>query len=100
MDHVAEGHCKGEGVGGGCAKLNLPPFYKVNGKLKRGPLQHYNKNTHLGPLPWRTYFSLAQLGGTGSSESLTLAFESVATVHVLDCQCSCMYALYQHNLYL
>jgi hypothetical protein len=23
------------------AKLKLPPFYKVNGKLKRGPLQHY-----------------------------------------------------------
>ena len=22
-------------------KLKLPPFYKVNGKLKRGPLQHY-----------------------------------------------------------
>ena len=22
----------------------VPPFYKVNGKLKRGPLQHY-KNT-------------------------------------------------------
>ena len=46
------------------AKLKLPPFYKVNAKLKRGPLQHY-KNTHLGPLPWRTYFSLAQFGGGG-----------------------------------
>jgi hypothetical protein len=26
------------------AKLKLPAFYKVNGRLKRGPLQHY-KNT-------------------------------------------------------
>ena len=37
-DRVAKGHCEGEGAGGGCAKLKLPPFYKVNGKLKRGPL--------------------------------------------------------------
>ena len=41
MDRVAEGHCEGEGAGGVCAKLKLPPFYKVNGKLKRGPLQLY-----------------------------------------------------------
>ena len=44
MDRVAEGHCEGEGAGGGCAPLlreaeTIPPFYKVNGKLKRGPLQ-------------------------------------------------------------
>ena len=45
-------------------KLKLHPFYKLNGKLKRGPFQHL-KNTHLSPLPWRTYFSLAQLGGGG-----------------------------------
>jgi hypothetical protein len=38
-DHVAEGHCKGEGAGGGCAPScaeREAPFYKVNGKLKRG----------------------------------------------------------------
>jgi hypothetical protein len=27
------------------AKLNLLPFYKVNGKLKRGPLQHLKMAT-------------------------------------------------------
>ena len=62
------------------------------------------KNTHEGPLPWRTYFSLAQLGGGGggggATGSLTLASESVAIVHVLDCQCSCMYALSCRLLYL
>jgi hypothetical protein len=47
MDCMAKEHDKGEGAGGGVppparsAKLKLPPFYKVNGKLKRGPLQHY-----------------------------------------------------------
>ena len=35
----AEGHCEGEGAGGGCAKLKLPPFYKVNGKLKIATLK-------------------------------------------------------------
>ena len=44
-DRVAEGHGEGECAGGDVppparsAKLKLPPFYKVNGKLKRGPLQ-------------------------------------------------------------
>jgi hypothetical protein len=27
------------------AKLNVPPLYKVNGKLKRGPLQHLKMAT-------------------------------------------------------
>ena len=52
---------KGEGARGGCrdvppparsAKLKLPPFYKVNGKLKRGPLQwhqHTSSITHGTP---------------------------------------------------
>ena len=33
---------QGEGMGGGerSVKLKLPPFYKVNGKLKRGLLKH------------------------------------------------------------
>jgi hypothetical protein len=36
---MAKGHCEGEGVGGGCAPSCAEceaPFYKVNGKLKRG----------------------------------------------------------------
>ena len=54
-DHVAT--ARGRVWEGG-----LPPFlYKVNGKLKRGPLQHYKKKTRSSR---RTYFSLAQLGGT------------------------------------
>jgi hypothetical protein len=29
-------------------KLKLPPFYKVSGKLERGPLQHYKKTLKNG----------------------------------------------------
>ena len=46
-DRVSEGHCEWEGdvpPPAWSAKLELSPFYKVNGKLKGGPLQHY-KNT-------------------------------------------------------
>jgi hypothetical protein len=36
---------RGEGAGGGCApscvEREAETTYKVNGKLKRGPLQHY-----------------------------------------------------------
>ena len=43
-EHGSRGQRLLRGGGCGSAKLKLPPFYKVNGKLKRGPLQHY-KNT-------------------------------------------------------
>jgi hypothetical protein len=44
MDHVAEGHCEGEGAGGASCAERKAETTKLNGKLKRGPLQHY-KNT-------------------------------------------------------
>jgi hypothetical protein len=41
-DCVAKGHCEREGAGEGCAPSCVEheaPFYKVNRKLKRGPLK-------------------------------------------------------------
>ena len=79
-------------------KLKLP---QVNWRLKRGPLQHYKKHSSRSSTFRELIIAWHSWGGTGSSESLTLASESVAIL--IHCTCArlpvqlqvCFIKLYQ-----